>query len=195
MLPRITIVTPSYNQDQFIEKAIRSVLLQGYPDLEYIVIDGGSSDKSSEIIRKYERWIAYWVSEKDRGQSHAINKGLAVAGGNTLCWLNSDDSFLSGALQVVGRVLKPASGNFALVGHCLRTHEDGSPAVLAQQQSRYRDLLSGEAAALDDLWADRNWRRVRLEAGRLVEMAAAGPQSQGPATDGHDLATQPGVAR
>src|SRR5262245_50300660 len=74
--PRISIVTPSYNQSEFIEETIRSVLLQGYPDLEYIIIDGGSTDQSLDIIRKYARWLAYWISEKDRGQSHAINKGF-----------------------------------------------------------------------------------------------------------------------
>lgn len=91
--PRISIVTPSYNQGQFIEETIRSVLLQGYPNLEYTIIDGGSKDGSVEIIRKYEPWLAYWVSEKDRGQSHAINKGFRIATGTIFAWINSDDQY------------------------------------------------------------------------------------------------------
>ncbi len=100
--PRISIVTPSYNQGEFIEKTIRSILLQGYPNLEYIVIDGGSRDRTVEIIRKYEPWIDYWVSEKDQGQSDAINKGFGRASGQILAWLNSDDYYLPQALQRVG---------------------------------------------------------------------------------------------
>ncbi len=97
--PKISIVTPSYNQGQFIEETIRSVLLQGYPDLEYMVIDGGSDDGSVEIIKKYEPWLAYWVSEPDRGQSHAINKGWERATGEIMAWLNSDDLYRIGAFQ------------------------------------------------------------------------------------------------
>jgi glycosyltransferase involved in cell wall biosynthesis len=96
--PRISIVTPSYNQGQFVEETIRSVLLQGYPDLEYIIIDGGSTDQSVEIIKKYQPWLTYWVSEKDRGQAHAINKGFSRAAGKIGAYLNSDDFYLPGAL-------------------------------------------------------------------------------------------------
>ena len=96
--PKISIVTPSFNQGDYIEKTIRSVLLQGYPNLEYIIIDGGSTDQTVDIIKKYEKWIDFWVSEKDRGQSHAINKGVARTSGELLGWLNSDDYYLPGAL-------------------------------------------------------------------------------------------------
>lgn len=97
--PRISIVTPSFNQGQFLEETIRSVLLQNYPNLQYIVIDGGSTDGSVEIIKKYEPWIDFWISEKDRGQSHAINKGLERCNGVWFNWLNSDDYFFPGALH------------------------------------------------------------------------------------------------
>src|SRR5664279_556271 len=88
--PRISVVTPSFNQGQYIEETIRSVLLQGYPNLEYIIIDGGSADNTVEIIKKYGSWLAYWVTEKDRGQCHAINKGFARATGDIFAWLCSD---------------------------------------------------------------------------------------------------------
>ena len=100
-LKRITVVTPSFNQGEFIDKTIDSVLSQGYENLEYIVIDGGSSDQSVEIIRKYEKHLYYWVSEKDRGQSHAINKGLARGSGDLMTWLNSDDWYVADALAKV----------------------------------------------------------------------------------------------
>jgi glycosyltransferase involved in cell wall biosynthesis len=102
--PRISIVTPSYNQGRFIEETIRSVLLQGYPNLQYSVFDGGSTDETVAILRKYEPWLEHWASEKDRGQTHAINKGLDRADGDIAAYLNSDDYYLPGALQHAARL-------------------------------------------------------------------------------------------
>ena len=89
--PKISIVTPSYNQGKYIEQTILSVINQNYPNLEYIIIDGGSTDETVDIIKKYEQHITYWVSEKDNGQSHAINKGIEKCTGQIFNWLNSDD--------------------------------------------------------------------------------------------------------
>lgn len=109
--PRISIVTPSYNQGQFIEETIRSVLLQGYPDLEHIIIDGGSSDESVRIIRKYEQHLTFWTSAPDRGQSHAINKGLARCTGRIFNWINSDDLLCSGSLRRVAETWSANAGH------------------------------------------------------------------------------------
>ena len=97
--PCITVVTPSFNQASFLEATLRSILLQGYPNLEYFVLDGGSTDGSVEIIKKYERWLTYWVSERDGGQSAAINRGLRMGTGSHATFINSDDMLCRNALK------------------------------------------------------------------------------------------------
>ena len=103
--PKISIVTPSFNQAAFLERTVLSVLNQNYPNLEYIIVDGGSTDSSVEIIKKYERYLAYWSSEKDNGQTSAINKGFKLATGEWIGWQNSDDIYLPGAFRKVAEMV------------------------------------------------------------------------------------------
>lgn len=119
--PRISVVTPSFNQGKYIERTIRSVLDQGYQNLEYIIIDGGSTDESVAIIRKYEERLAYWHSEPDRGQSDAIAQGFARATGDILCWINSDDYYHDGALSTAADVFSRDPEAAFVYGdyHCL----------------------------------------------------------------------------
>ena len=114
--PKFSVVTPTYNQGQFIERTIDSVLSQGYPNLEFIIIDGGSKDNTVEIIKKYERHLAYWISEPDRGQSHAINKGMDKATGDYLTWLNSDDWYTPGALNKFAELVSQYPDAGVIVG-------------------------------------------------------------------------------
>lgn len=123
--PRVSVVTPSYNQGQFIEETIRSVLLQGYPDLEYIIIDGGSTDGSVDIIRKYEHQLAYWVSESDKGQSDAINKGWCHSRSDIIAWLNSDDTYMPGTLHRVSSAFITCPNVCMVYGSCNLTDEKG----------------------------------------------------------------------
>jgi glycosyltransferase involved in cell wall biosynthesis len=123
--PRITVVTPSFNQASYLEATIRSVLGQGYPNLEYIVIDGGSTDGSVDILRSYASRLSYWVSEKDRGQTDAINKGMARATGELRAYLNSDDVYLPGSLERVARAYRENPEADLFHGACRVIDEQG----------------------------------------------------------------------
>jgi glycosyltransferase involved in cell wall biosynthesis len=140
-LPRISVVTPSFQQAEFLEETIRSVLLQGYPNLEYLILDGGSADGSVAIIRKYERWLAHWYSAPDRGQPNAVQAGWASSSGEILAYLNSDDTYLPNALITAARALRAHPHAAAICGGELLM--DARGWVLAE-----RPTLS---ATLDDL--------------------------------------------
>jgi len=116
-LPKISIITPSYNQGMFIEQTIQSVIDQAYPNYELIIIDGGSTDETIDIIQKYAPYITYWVSEKDNGQADAINKGLQVATGDIFNWINSDDFLEPGALHAVGNFFHANPHTHVLCGY------------------------------------------------------------------------------
>jgi glycosyltransferase involved in cell wall biosynthesis len=134
--PKISVVTPSFNQGAYIEQTIRSVLDQNYPNLEYIIIDGGSADESVEIIQRYADRLTFWVSEKDAGQTDALNKGMRRATGDILCYLNSDDVFLPGALAAVAQAF--SAGGDWWSGGCV--HFGGSRTQMMPPRS-YRSLM------------------------------------------------------
>jgi glycosyltransferase involved in cell wall biosynthesis len=140
-------VTPSLNQGKFLEATIRSVLLQGYPNLEYFVIDGGSTDGSVEVIKKYAAWLSYWISQPDRGQSDAINRGLNMASGDYVSWINSDDLLAKDALVQHSLVCGPSS-NTVYVGNCAYIDEAGT--LLSWHCGRVRSLE--DLLRLDTIW-------------------------------------------
>lgn len=161
-LPRITVVTPCLNQVDFIEETIASVIGQGYPNLEYIVLDGGSTDGTADIIRNHADELSFWRSEPDGGQANAINAGFAMSTGDILCWLNSDDYLLPGTLAFVSKQLEVNSVS-ALFGNCFHFTEGsaksaGSDVVKAASTCdlRYVDYVIQPSA----FWTKRLWDAV-----------------------------------
>ena len=123
MFPRISIITPSFNQGCFIEETIKSVSLQDYPDFEHIIIDGGSTDGTLEILKKYPHLKV--ISDPDNGQAEAVNKGFRIATGEIFGWINSDDTYLPSALKSVAEKINPAKGRFVVMGRCAFVDENG----------------------------------------------------------------------
>ena len=142
-LPLVSIVTPSYNQARFLEATLRSVLAQDYPSIEYLVVDGASSDGSVEIIRRYADRLTWWVSEKDSGQSEAINKGLRRSQGEIVGWLNSDDVYLPGAVSAAVAAFRSNPSAGLVYGDALAIDADGkSFNVMRARQYTLTDLMA-----------------------------------------------------
>ena len=144
--PLVSIITPSFNQARYIEATIQSVLMQDYPNIEYIIVDGGSQDGTVDVIKKYEGRIAWWVSEQDKGQTDAINKGFARAQGQILAWLNSDDTYEPGAISAAVRYLQEHPEVGMVYGDCNFINEDGYViGKFGSAQTDYRLLRQGYA--------------------------------------------------
>ena len=171
--PKITVITPSYNQADFLERTICSVLGQNYPNLEYIVIDGGSSDGSLDVIKKYAEQLSYWVSEPDSGQAHAINKGLKMATGEWVCWQNSDDIFYPECFKQLMLAARRYPHADLIIGNMQLIDEHDQPIrELKYVKPTYRSLLA-EGMVLTNQAAF--WRRkVHSKAGFLDEKLDCG---------------------
>jgi len=143
-LPRVSIVTPSFNQAQYIESTIQSVLVQDYPQIEYLIVDGSSTDNTVDIIKKYQGQLAWWVSEKDQGQTDAINKGFARASGDILAWINSDDTYEPGAVRLAANYLMEHPEVGMVYGDCNFINAEGRViGRFASAQTNYRMLRQG----------------------------------------------------
>ncbi|MEA4907832.1 MAG: glycosyltransferase [Chloroflexi bacterium] len=144
-VPRVSVITPSYNQAAYLEQTLTSVLDQGYPDLEYLVVDGGSTDGSVDIIRRYAGRLAWWTSEADRGQADAVNKGLARSGGEIIGWLNSDDYYLPEAIQAAVQAFRENPQAGLVYGDVLAVDGQGDPLNLLRYRPwRLEDLMHFE---------------------------------------------------
>ena len=145
-LPLVSIITPSFNQAQYLEQTIQSVLSQDYPNIEYIIMDGGSTDGSVDIIKKYQDKIKYWVSEQDAGQTEAINKGFAKAQGEILAWINSDDSYNPNAVSEAVKYLIENPNVAMVYADCNFIDENGNViGKFNAKQTNYKMLRQGSA--------------------------------------------------
>lgn len=158
----VSIVTPSFNQGPYLEQTMRSVLEQDYPRIEYLVIDGGSTDNSVEIIKKYADHLTYWVSEKDSGQAEAINKGLARAKGDILAWVNSDDYYLPGAVSAAVKSFEENPDAVMVYGDMLAVDGNGQTINIQKfKQLSLQDLLCFQIIGQSSVFFRRSaWEKV-----------------------------------
>ncbi len=160
-LPKISVITPSLNQGPFLRRTIESVLNQGYPNLEYFVLDGGSSDNSVEILQEFADRLTFWVSEPDGGQSRAINRGLEMATGDIVCYINSDDWYPPGALFEVARLFQSRPDIHWVIGRSLYQGSGGDSEVRDCRLSESPERWVGEGPWLPQ--ASSFWSRQALE--------------------------------
>lgn len=184
--PRLSIVTPSFNQGEFLEHALRSILLQGYPRLEVIVVDGGSTDNSGDILERYRPWLTHVIQEPDRGPAHALNKGFALATGEILGFLNADDYYLPGSLARIAKAFRMTPSADVVSGHGYHAKpsgELGTPifsdrwnprqfaygaCVLVQQATFFRRRIFDEIDGFNEA------RRTSWDMELWADLAAAG---------------------
>jgi glycosyltransferase involved in cell wall biosynthesis len=163
--PKISIVTPSYNQGQFLEATILSVLGQAYPNLEYIIMDGGSTDDSAQIIEKYADKLYYWHSKKDNGQAAAINEGFGMASGDILIWLNSDDLLMPNVLTYIAELASNDPGKI-FIGNCIHFHETKTGELkswgskVAEKHKEVRLDLNDYIIQPSSFWSMETWKQV-----------------------------------
>jgi len=162
VIPKISVITPSYNQAKYLEETIQSVLGQNYGNLEYIIIDGGSEDGSKQIIEKYADKLTFWISEKDRGQADAINKGFKRASGDTICWLNSDDYYLPGTLSYVSKKLDISKPQL-LFGNAIHINENSNiikGSDVESISSKYPINILDFIIQPSAFWTRKAWERA-----------------------------------
>jgi glycosyltransferase involved in cell wall biosynthesis len=161
---RISIITPSFNQAQFLLAAMESVLSQKVEGLEYVIMDGGSSDGSAEIIRKHENRLSFWQSQKDGGHSAGLNAGFSRTSGEIMGWLNSDDYYLPGAFALARRLLDPEKAQL-LIGNCKTIHEDSDKQSVSDVPGKHRaNLISFYDYIIQPstFWTRKAWEKTGL---------------------------------
>ncbi|MEI9947348.1 MAG: glycosyltransferase family 2 protein [Chitinophagaceae bacterium] len=162
-LPKISVITPSFNQGRFIEQTILSVIAQKYPNTEYIIMDGGSTDNTVDVIKKYEEHITYWQSQKDNGQAAAINDGFKKATGEILCWLNSDDMYMEDVFDRVAQKFKEKENPSIVFGNCHHFTEGGGKtrgSDVVKSFGKYKLSLCDYVIQPSSFWNRQTWDTV-----------------------------------